>query len=98
MLLTPSLSGDWTANRRSQAPVFSADGQTLAFSSYASDLLDYDFNHGNDVFVLKLGSSPITDSDGDGMSDADELVAGRNAVRGLHRCNPHPECAMVGRC
>jgi hypothetical protein len=51
--------------------MLSADGRTLAFQSFASDLTDEDFNGQGDVFTLNLGSF---DEDGDGMDDAWEMA------------------------
>jgi Tol biopolymer transport system component len=53
-LLTASLYQDGSANNRSSAPVFSADGRTLVFQSFASDLAEQDFNHESDVFLLSF--------------------------------------------
>jgi hypothetical protein len=72
-LLSVKQSGTNTANNRSLMPVFSGDGQTLVFQSWASDLLAQDFNQGSDLFALKLSAPAITDSDGDGMDDQWEL-------------------------
>src|SRR6185503_12995655 len=58
-----------TGNNRSLKPVFSGDGTTLVFVSWASDLLDNDFNHGSDLFAWNLAPPRLTDSDGDGMDD-----------------------------
>jgi hypothetical protein len=68
-LLSVNQSGTNTANNRSLMPVFSGDGRTLVFQSWASDLLAQDFNRGADLFAFK----PSTDSDGDGMDDQWEL-------------------------
>jgi Tol biopolymer transport system component len=73
ILASSSRFGEWPANNRSQAPVFSGDGNTLVFSSWASDVLAQDFNRGRDVFALQLASAPITDSDNDDMDDQWEL-------------------------
>ncbi|HUL50970.1 MAG TPA: hypothetical protein VLU94_00150, partial [Candidatus Nitrosotalea sp.] len=72
-LISVSQSGNFTVNNRSLNPVFSGDGRTLVFQSWASDLLDDDFNNGIDLFALKLGSETFVDSDGDGMDDAWEV-------------------------
>ena len=45
------------ANNRSGYPVFSGDGQTVVFQSWASDLAPQDFNQSGDVFALKLATS-----------------------------------------
>ncbi|HWH68556.1 MAG TPA: hypothetical protein VNT26_04185, partial [Candidatus Sulfotelmatobacter sp.] len=50
-------------NNRSLNPCFSPDGQTLAFQSWASDLMAGDFNHNGDVFaytLLTLSMLPAT--------------------------------------
>jgi hypothetical protein len=60
LLITTSSAGNRTANNQSQPPVFSADGKTLVFSSWASDLLPQDFNQGSDVFLLTLAGSSGT--------------------------------------
>jgi Tol biopolymer transport system component len=48
-----------------------ADGRTVVFNSFAGDLVDGDYNDGNDVFVLRLGAP---DGDGDGMDDDWEIA------------------------
>ncbi len=56
-LLSLSAWGDSVANNRSGYPVFSGDGQTVVFQSWASDLASQDFNQSGDVFALKLATS-----------------------------------------
>jgi Tol biopolymer transport system component len=56
-LLSLSAWGDYPANNRSGYPVFSGDGQTIVFQSWASDLAPQDFNQSGDVFALKLATS-----------------------------------------
>ena len=59
-LLSASRLGLSSADNRSLAPVFSADGQTLVFQSWGSDIVAQDFNYGSDVFAFSLYlSSPI---------------------------------------
>jgi len=53
-LITASRFGDSIADNRSLTPVFSGDGQTLLFESWADDLIPNDFNHNVDVFSLEL--------------------------------------------
>jgi Tol biopolymer transport system component len=53
-LVTPSRFGSSTADNRSLAPVFSGDGHTLIFESWAGDLIPNDFNHAIDVFAVDL--------------------------------------------
>ncbi len=55
MLVTASDAGNRTANNRSAPVAFSADGKTLVFSSWASDLLPQDFNRGSDVSIIVSG-------------------------------------------
>lgn len=66
------------ANNHSSDPVISADGSTVVFFSYASDLVDGDDNGLPDYFKVDPGSGEITrvnvSSDGDG----DDGSGGRN--------------------
>jgi hypothetical protein len=57
LAITASDYGNHTAANRSLNPVFSGDGKTLAFSSWASDLVPQDFNPGSDVFMLSLAGA-----------------------------------------
>src|SRR5207245_463401 len=50
--LSLSSSGAALANNRSLAPAFSADGRTMVFLSWASDLVDQDFNQTSDAFAI----------------------------------------------
>ena len=60
MLLSLSLSLNSSADNRSLRPVFSGDGRTLLFESWASDLVPGDLNRGSDLFVVNLyATSPI---------------------------------------
>lgn len=58
-------------NYPSTHPVLAADGRTVVFQSFASDLVAGDFNDKRDIFVLKLGS---VDSEPDGMDDDWEMA------------------------
>jgi hypothetical protein len=51
-LLTASRVTGAPANNRSLTPVFSSDGRTLLFESWASDVVAQDFNWASDVFAL----------------------------------------------
>jgi hypothetical protein len=53
-LLSASLWRNSPADNHSLAPVFSGDGQTLVFESWASDLVAQDFNHYEDVFAYSF--------------------------------------------
>jgi hypothetical protein len=44
-----------TGNGRSTDPVMSYDGRTVAFNSFASNLVPGDYNDARDVFVVSLG-------------------------------------------
>ena len=57
MLLSVSLWSDSSANNRSLTPVFSGDGTTVFFESWASDLVPFDFNGWSDIFAVSLLSS-----------------------------------------
>jgi hypothetical protein len=56
-LLSASRFGSFAANSRSLCPIFSGDGQTLVFQSWASDLAGADFNQSSDVLAYSLYSS-----------------------------------------
>jgi Tol biopolymer transport system component len=57
MLLSVSLWSDSSANNRSLTPVFSGDGTTVFFESWASDLVPFDLNGWSDIFAVSLLSS-----------------------------------------
>jgi Tol biopolymer transport system component len=60
MLVSLSRSMNSSADNRSLTPVFSGDGRTLMFESWASDLVSNDCNRGSDLFAFNLhASSPI---------------------------------------
>jgi hypothetical protein len=52
-------------------PTLAADGRTLVFQSFATDLALNDFNAGRDLFLVRLG---VRDTDGDGMDDDWEVT------------------------
>lgn len=60
ILVSASCFGSRSADNRSSDPVFSPDGQTLLFESWASDLTAQDMNYGCDLFALSLltGETP----------------------------------------
>jgi Tol biopolymer transport system component len=51
-LWSVSRFGNFSPDNRSLSPVFSGDGRTLIFQSWASDLTPQDFNHNGDVFAF----------------------------------------------
>jgi Tol biopolymer transport system component len=53
-LLTRSRVRDGTPDNRSRTPVFSGNGHTLVFESWASDLVGRDCNQSADVFALSF--------------------------------------------
>lgn len=61
------------SNGRSSQPSISADGQTVAFVSWADDLVTNDLNQVSDVFVATHLDSAPGDLDGDGLPDIWEL-------------------------
>ena len=71
ILLSMNRDGNGTGNGFSGSPIASADGSTILFESYASDLVAGDFNDSRDVWVLRLSRG---DSDGDGLPDDWELA------------------------
>lgn len=56
-LLSASNQGQNSANLDSRAPVFSGDGQTIVFHSWASDMVTNDFDQDDDLFLVKILSS-----------------------------------------
>ena len=70
-LVSVNRSGQSGGDNRSLMPVFSRDGSTLVFQSWASDLVEGDINQSGDLFTFKLAA--VTDTDGDGMDDQWEL-------------------------
>ena len=71
LLVSANLQTTASANFLSSEPFLGADGRTVSFASFASDLVAGDFNNTKDVFVLRLGSG---DSDGDGLPDDWEVT------------------------
>jgi hypothetical protein len=69
--LSRNFAGNGTGNRVSSNPILSADGRTVAFQSFASDLVPGDYDDTRDVFVVALGGP---DSDGDHMDDDWEMA------------------------
>jgi Tol biopolymer transport system component len=59
-LFSASMSGDFAADNRSMPPMFSPDGQTVYFQSWASDLVAQDFNQGADLFAIKIATANPT--------------------------------------
>lgn len=57
LLLSVSAFGDIPGNDHSGYPVFSDDGQTIVFQSWATDLFDADFNQASDLFIVRLITS-----------------------------------------
>jgi Tol biopolymer transport system component len=57
MLMSANRFCNAGGDNHSLAPVFSGDGQTVVFQSWASDLVGQDFNYGSDVFAYSLDSS-----------------------------------------
>jgi Tol biopolymer transport system component len=51
---------------RSASPVFSGDGRTLCFLSWAAGLVPQDFNHQDDVFALSFLYASVSKSPGQG--------------------------------
>ncbi len=73
-LITASSAGNRTADNRSEAASFSADGKNLVFTSWANDLLPHDFNPGSDVFLFPLPGSAVSVNTNSGT--AGNTVAG----------------------
>jgi hypothetical protein len=72
ILISVNAAGSASADDRSLKPVFSADGRTLFFQSWASDLSGNDFSSGSDIFALDLTALPMTtDTGGGGATNAE---------------------------
>ena len=71
LLISFSQNGLASGNRLSANPIMGADGRTVIFESFASDLAANDFNETKDIFLLRLGG---VDSDNDGMDDDWEMA------------------------
>jgi Tol biopolymer transport system component len=71
LLLSANFTHSAAGNRLSANPVWSADGNVVAFESYAADLTVGDFNEAKDIFVVRLSAG---DSDGDVMADDWEVA------------------------
>jgi Tol biopolymer transport system component len=70
------LDGNSTAGDNSLKPAFSADGSTLAFESWASDLVTNDFNGGSDIFALNMATLPVVIAGGgEGQGNPPHLYA-----------------------
>jgi hypothetical protein len=70
ILASVNAAGYASADARSLKPVFSPDGRTLFFESWAADISGNDFNNGSDIFALDLTSLPLTISNGGGATNA----------------------------
>jgi hypothetical protein len=53
-LLSAERSENSTANFRSLQPIFSGNGRTIVFQSWASDMVERDFNQWADVFAFEV--------------------------------------------
>jgi len=71
LLVSLSVDGNRSGNGPSFNPVLAADGRTVLFQSFASDLIAGDYNDARDVFVLHLEGP---DTDGDGIDDGWEMA------------------------
>lgn len=77
-LLSINYFGTAAGNGPSGQPVFSHDSRTIAFQSFASDLVPGDYNGRRDIFVVQI--EPV-DTDGDGMDDDWEQFHFQSLVR-----------------
>ena len=71
ILLSANVAGTASGNAASFNPMFGYDGRTILFESFASDLVENDFNQDKDIFIAHL---PTLDSDGDGLYDDWEIA------------------------
>ena len=68
--------------------MFSADGRTLFFQSWASDLSSNDFNNGCDLFALDLTALPVTSSSGSGSTNSASIFYAQLFPAGSFAPNP----------
>ena len=78
ILISRSRFGSRSAAGQSTRAVMAADGRTVAFQSFAGDLVEGDYNERRDIFVAKLG---VGDSYNDGMEDDWEVAQFGNLYR-----------------
>jgi hypothetical protein len=71
LLISLNRSGTGPGNRASSRPTMAANGRTVVFQSFASDLVAGDVNDRRDVFALQLGGA---DTDADGLDDSWEMA------------------------
>ena len=71
LLVSLNAAGTAPGNRLSSTAVMAADGRTIVFQSFASDLASGDLNNAKDVFMLRLNAG---DSDHDGLPDDWEIA------------------------
>lgn len=64
--LSRNRDGTGPGNGPSSHPVLAPDGRSVAFQSFASDLVEGDYNNTRDVFVVSLAGA---DLDADGLED-----------------------------
>ncbi len=88
ILVSVNASGNSTADDRSLKPVFSADGRTLFFQSWASDISGNDFNNGSDIFALDLAALPMTTSNGGGATNYASVFYVQLVSTGIFNSNP----------
>lgn len=68
-LVSVNEAGLATATGFSQLPVFSRDGNSLVFKSYAANLPSQFLNEYGAIFLMDLSPSLLVDTDGDHMND-----------------------------
>jgi Tol biopolymer transport system component len=71
ILASVNVASTASADDRSLKPVFSPDGRTLFFESWAADIFGNDFNNDSDLFALDLTALPLTILNGGGATNAE---------------------------
>ncbi|MGA9452258.1 MAG: hypothetical protein WBW41_13045 [Verrucomicrobiia bacterium] len=78
-LLSTAATGTASGDNRSLTPVFSGDGRTLVFASWASNLAADDFNHFSDIFAFAFLYVNVTlGAPGQGPTLSWPYVSGHN--------------------
>jgi Tol biopolymer transport system component len=82
-IVSANIAGNGTAMGRSMAPNFSPDGKTLAFESWAGDIVAQDFNQSGDLFAVNMAAvAPVYPGDPVLMFETPVNFAGMATARG----------------
>lgn len=80
ILASVSTAGNAAADDRSFKPLFSPDGQTFYFESWAANISSGDFNNGSDLFALSVGALPLITGSGGSTNPVSGFLAQWNSA------------------